>query len=55
MRAPSGEKAAEFTESPCPDSIASCAPVRASQMRAVLSRDAVTTRVPSGEKAAEKT
>ena len=35
--------------SPWPESTASCAPVRASQMRAVLSTDAVTMRVPSGE------
>ena len=55
MRAPSGENAALSTESSCPRRVAISAPVAASQMRAVRSREAVTMRAPSGENAALST
>ena len=52
MRAPSGENAALCTELSCPRRAAISAPVAASQMRAVRSKEAVTMRAPSGENAA---
>jgi hypothetical protein len=55
MRDPSGLKAAEFTPPSWPRRTAISLPVAASQMRAVLSVDAVTMRDPSGLKAAEVT
>ena len=49
-------KTAEFTANTDDTrSTASCSPVAASQMRAVLSADTVTMRVPSGLKAADST
>ena len=55
MRVPSGLKAAELHRSRVPRRTAISLPVAASQMRAVLSSDAVTMRVPSGLKAADVT
>ena len=55
MRDPSGLKAAEYTASSWPRRTAISLAVAASQMRAVLSADAVTMREPSGLKAAELT
>ena len=55
MRAPSGENAALCTASSCPRRAAISAPVAASQMRAVPSKEAVTMRAPSGENAALRT
>ncbi len=52
MRAPSGENAALCTQSSWPRRMVISAPVPASQIRAVLSTDAVTMRVPSSENAA---
>ena len=52
---PSGLKAAEVTKRRWPRRTAISLPVAASQMRAVLSADAVTMREPSGLKAAEFT
>src|SRR6266481_4037082 len=48
MRDPSRLKAAEFTVLSWPRRTAISSAVRASQIRAVLSADAVTTRDPSG-------
>ena len=50
----SGEKTTEMTLSVCPLRTAIPPPVLASQTRAVLSQDAVTSHAPSGEKAAER-
>ena len=47
-REPSGLKAALFIQNLCPASVATATPVSASQARAVVSRDAGTTREPSG-------
>ena len=55
MRAPSGENAALSTLSSWPLRTAIALPVFASQIRVVLSSDAVTTRAPSGENAASTT
>jgi len=55
MRDPSGLKAAEFTSRSWPRRTAISVAVAASQMRAVLSDDAVTMRDPSGLKAADIT
>ena len=55
MREPSGLNAALFTQSVCPESVASAAPDLASHKRAVLSADAVTIRDPSGLNAAVTT
>ena len=52
MRAPSGEKAALFTSPACPYRTLISIPVEVSQTPAVWSSEEVTTRVPSGEKAA---
>ena len=57
MRLPSGEKAALRTPAPCmppqwPRRTLIVVPVATSQIRAVSSCEAVTTRAPSGEKAA---
>jgi hypothetical protein len=46
MRLPSGLKPAKLTHSPCPLSAVRTAPVLASQMRAILSSEAVTMRSP---------
>src|SRR6202522_307589 len=51
----SGENLALLTESSCPFRTTICLPVTASHTRAVLSSEAVTTRVPSGENAALQT
>ena len=48
MREPSVLNAALFNQALCPESVASTAPVLASQTRAVASQDAVTRRDPSG-------
>ena len=48
MRLPSGLNAALVTQSLCPESVASAAPVSASHTLAVVSQDEVTTREPSG-------
>ena len=55
MRRPSGENAALRTAKRWPESTASGLAVSASQMRAVLSSEAVTMRRPSGENAADRT
>src|SRR5688500_16065963 len=55
MRLPSRENAAMRTDSRWPESTASDLAVSASQMRAVLSSEAVTMRRPSGENAADRT
>ena len=51
---PSGLNAAELTEEVCPRREARVLPESASQTRAVLSAEAVTTRLPSGLNAAER-
>ena len=51
-RVPSGLNAALCTQALCPMSVASAAPVVASQTRAVASQEAVTMREPSGLNAA---
>jgi hypothetical protein len=48
MRFRSGEKATLTTQLSWPFKVAICLPVAASQRRAVLSDEAVTTREPSG-------
>lgn len=48
MRLPSGLYDAPMTASSCPRRTVSSLPVAASQMRAVLSSDVVTIRLPSG-------
>jgi hypothetical protein len=48
MRALPGSNAAEFTASVSPRSITRLWPLTASQIRAVLSSEAVTIRLPSG-------
>eukprot|EP00443_Scrippsiella_acuminata_P012792 CAMPEP_0115225100 /NCGR_PEP_ID=MMETSP0270-20121206/29924_1 /TAXON_ID=71861 /ORGANISM="Scrippsiella trochoidea, Strain CCMP3099" /LENGTH=84 /DNA_ID=CAMNT_0002639447 /DNA_START=342 /DNA_END=597 /DNA_ORIENTATION=- len=52
---PSGENAAERSQSVCPCSVSSQSPVIMFQMRAVPSSEAVTTRKPPGSNAAEYT
>ena len=46
--------AAEVTGPRCPAKVAIASPVAGSQSRAVASSDAVATRVPSGDKAADQ-
>ncbi len=50
-----GENVAQLTPPVCPLNDLNSLPVAASQMRAVLSMDAVTMSVPSGENAAART
>ena len=52
MRTPWGEKQALGTQFSCPRRAAISAPEVAFQIRAVRSLEPVTTRLPSGEKAA---
>ena len=54
-RVPSGENAAQLIRASCPRRKAISLPVAASHSHAVLSSEAVMTRVPSGEKVADPT
>jgi hypothetical protein len=51
--APSGENDADVTTLPCPFRTATRVPVEGSQMRAVRSSHALTSRDPSREKASD--
>ena len=53
MCVPSGLNEVAQIGNSCPRRTVSCSPVAVSQMRAVLSGEAVTIRVPSGLKAIE--